>query len=281
MKLFAVAVVFFSIIPARADENVTVLRNRRYKQVGDTALLLDLYLPRSAKPTPLVVWIHGGGWRAGSKNHCPITWMTDHGYAVASIGYRLSDQAIFPAQIHDCKSAVRALRAKADKYNINPDKIAVAGSSAGGHLSALIGTSGGVSDLADPNDKFNTSDAVQAVIDIYGPANMITITQNSRGAGGPVEQLFGGPVRDNKQAALQASPVTHIDAKDPPTFIIHGEDDRLVPVRQSIDFAAALKKANVPVTLEVVKGMAHSHRRWMRDDDNRKKLIVFLREHLK
>ena len=134
MPYRAILLIAVLVSPLLADDQVTVLRNRRYKQVGDKALTLDLYLPASDKPTPLVVWIHGGGWRAGNKNRCPITWLNDHGFAVASINYRLTDVAIFPAQIHDCKTAIRALRTKAEKYNLDPNHIAVAGSSAGGHL---------------------------------------------------------------------------------------------------------------------------------------------------
>src|SRR5204863_10043821 len=108
---------------------------------------LDLYVPKSERPLPLVIWIHGGGWQAGNKANPPLLGLTQKGFAVASINYRFSQHAVYPAQIQDCKAAVRFLRKNADKYHLDPDHFGAWGASAGGHLVALLGTSGDAKDL--------------------------------------------------------------------------------------------------------------------------------------
>lgn len=134
--------------PPRLPKGVQAVRDLPYVESGHDRNRLDLYLPEKAEGRlPLVVWIHGGGWLAGSKDNCKALMMATKGYVVASINYRLSQHAVFPAQIEDCKGAIRWLRAHADKYHIDPKHVGVWGGSAGGHLVALLGTSGGVKDL--------------------------------------------------------------------------------------------------------------------------------------
>ncbi|HKB42657.1 MAG TPA: alpha/beta hydrolase, partial [Gemmataceae bacterium] len=152
-----------SSIPA----GTKVERNLEYVKGGHERNKLDLYIPEKADaPLPVVVWIHGGGWRAGSKDRCPITWLAGKGYLVASINYRLLQHGEFPAQIEDCKAAIRWLRANAKKYNLDPDRIGVMGASAGGHLVALLGTSGHVKDLEGKGGNAEQSSRVQAVVDL-------------------------------------------------------------------------------------------------------------------
>ena len=142
-----------------------------YKTVGGSDLALDIYLPTARNQrAPLVVWIHGGGWRSGSKDRCPVTFLTDSGYAVASINYRLTTVAPFPAQIEDCKAAIRWLRANADTFGFDRERVAVAGASAGGHLAALIGASGDVKAF-DKGEHLNYSSRVQSVVSIFGPTD--------------------------------------------------------------------------------------------------------------
>ena len=149
---------------------VKVLKGLEYGKASSRAMLLDLYLPeKGGKPMPLIIWIHGGAWLGGSKDDpSPALPFTAEGYTVAHVGYRLSPEAKFPAQIHDCKAAVRWLRANAQKYNLDRDKFAAWGASAGGHLVALLGTSGGVADLEGNVNDLKESSRVQAVVDWYG-----------------------------------------------------------------------------------------------------------------
>lgn len=163
--------------PPAPPKGVKVERDVQYVPEGDPAEALDIYLPEQAgtAPLPLVVYIHGGGWRAGSKNGCPAIPMVLRGYAAASVEYRFSKKAVFPAQIQDCQAALRFLRANSKKYNIDPDHIGVWGESAGGHLVALLGTSGGKNAFPAIGGNETQSDRVQAVCDFYGPADFNTV----------------------------------------------------------------------------------------------------------
>ena len=155
---------------------VTVQKDLAYVPGGHERQKLDLYLPKEAsKPLPVIVWIHGGGWQAGSKENNPLLAYAGKGYAVASINYRLSQHAVFPSQIEDCKTAIRWLRAHAKTYNLNPSKIGVAGSSAGGHLVALLGTAGEVKELEGKEGNLDQSSQVQCVVDLYGPTDFSTM----------------------------------------------------------------------------------------------------------
>jgi len=242
-----------------------ILRDLEYASVDEGSLKLDLYLPDPLpdEPRPLVVWIHGGGWRGGSKDwtRAPETLGTE--YVVASIDYRLSQDATFPAQIHDCKAAIRWLRAHAAEYGFDPDRIGAWGSSAGGHLVALLGTSGDVEELEGTvGDHLDQSSAVQAVCDFFGPTDFLAmIGQPSlldhRSPTSPESLLLGGPVAEMQELARLASPITFVDSSDPPFFIVHGDEDPTVPVEQSIDFHAALLAAGVESTLTIVEGAEH------------------------
>lgn len=247
----------------RVPPGVKAHRDLEYAKVGSISLKLDLYLPRNAppnKPLPLVAYIHGGGWRGGSKARCPAVLMCLKGYAAASIEYRLSGVAKFPAQIHDCKGAIRWLRANAKKYNLDPNRIGVWGSSAGGHLVALLGTSGDSNALeGDVGGNLEYSSRVQAVCDWFGPTDLVKIV-GDRGAdnvANVVARLLGGAVGDKRDLAILASPLTHVSKDDAPFLIMHGDQDRLVPLSQSRLLDAALKKAGVKSTLHVVKGRGH------------------------
>ena len=219
---------------------------------------LDLAVPPGDGPFPLVLWVHGGGWTNGSKEGGgPTVALLQFGYAVAAMNYRFSQHAVFPAQIHDVKAAVRYLRANARKFHLNPNRFGVAGGSAGGHLVALLGTSGGVKELEGNRGNGGVSSAVQAVCDIYGPADLTQVSLTDR-ADGLVAKLLGGPAAKKSQLARLASPITHVDKDDPPLIIIHGDKDPLVPVGQSRAFDEALRKSGVESTLIIVPGAAHN-----------------------
>ena len=175
-------------------------RDIEYARVGDTALLLDLYVPAHAPSPPVIVWVHGGAWRSGSKAGVPLQSLASR-YAIASVDYRLSPVAKFPAQAHDLKAAIRFLRAKAGEYKINAERIAIAGSSAGGHLAALVGVTNGVKELeGDVGQHRDQSSDVQAIVDFFGPANLTTILAQSTPHGLSVrvpalELLLRRPIR--------------------------------------------------------------------------------------
>jgi acetyl esterase/lipase len=230
-------------------------RDLEYVKNGHERQKLDLYLPEKADgPLPVVVWVHGGGWRGGSKERCPAIPFASKGFAVASVNYRLSQHATYPAQIEDCKAALRWLRANATTYRLIPDRIGVWGASAGGHLVALLGTAGDVKEL-DRGEHLDQSSRVQAVCNWFGPADFSRMGGPSPDS--PVTRLFGGTVAERKDLATQASPVTHASKDDPPFLIMHGDQDKLVPLAQSERLAEVLKKAGVDVTLRTLKGAGH------------------------
>jgi acetyl esterase/lipase len=205
---------------------------------------------------PVLVWIHGGGWQAGSRDSGIgiLALFVGRGYFCASIEYRLSKEAVFPAQIHDCKCAIRFLRAKAKEYHLDPDRIGVWGSSAGGHLVALLGTSANVKELEGTGGWEKYSSRVQAVCDFCGPADFLKWGDKAHPA---VVRLLGGRVSEQKDKAALASPVTHITKDLPPFLIVHGDVDKTVPVSQSESLSEALKESGADVTLQVVKGGSH------------------------
>jgi acetyl esterase/lipase len=230
---------------------------------------LDLYLPKrrtSDKPLPVIVFIHGGGWKAGDRksgmrNVAPYVASGD--YAGVSVGYRLTNEAQWPAQIHDCKAAIRWIRGHAKEFNLDADHIGVWGSSAGGHLVSIVGTSGDVPALEGRLGSYTTlSSRVQAVVNYYGPENFITmVTQPSTVdrtvPGYPEAVLIGGRVQDMTDAAKNASPVTYISKDDPPFLTAHGTKDPLVPFAQAKELEEKLQAVGVPSTLITMKDGGH------------------------
>ena len=159
-------------------EGVTVHRDLEYVEKGHARNKLDVYQPKSEGALPVVVWIHGGAWQTGSKENCPALFLSEKGYAVVSVNYRLSGHAVFPAQIEDCKAALRWVRANAKVYNLNPERIGVWGSSAGGHLAALLGTSGEVEALEGKGGNAKQSSRVQCAVDFFGPTDFAKMGGN-------------------------------------------------------------------------------------------------------
>lgn len=256
-----------------------------YARVDGRPLRLDLYLPREPSGLlPVIVFIHGGAWRSGDKSTCPIVHLAAEGYGVVSIDYRLTDKAVFPAQIHDCKGAIRWVRANANKYGFDPDRIGAWGSSAGGHLVALLGTSGGVKELeGDVGGNLQYSSRVQAVADFCGPSSFRLediegIEGVKKGATPPaLVALLGGTVEEKAGLARLASPTTFVTPDDPPFFIAHGEQDRVVPVNQARILADALKKTGVETTLHIDPKADHG----VGKPEIRKRAEEFFHKHLK
>ncbi len=237
---------------------------------GDEAQKLDLYLPEKAadKPLPLIVHIHGGGWMGGSKFPCPMMGMVAKGYAVASVEYRFSQKAKFPAQIQDCQAAIRWLRAHAQQYHFDTEHVGVVGGSAGGHLSSLVGTAGGKNAFPKIGGNEEQSDRVQAVCDIFGPADFGSVVKQAEEDKNvknifefntpkdPYSSLIGTKL-DDKEKTDAVSPVHYVSKDNPPFLILHGTHDTLVPYAQSVEFAAALKAQGVEAWLQTLPGAGH------------------------
>jgi acetyl esterase/lipase len=271
---------FKATLPRRGIAGVKILRDLEYVPGGHERNRLDLYLPEKAQgPLPLIVFIHGGGWSAGSKDGCPGVAMLEKGYAVASINYRLSQHAVFPAQIEDCKAAIRWLRANAKQYGYDASRVAVWGHSAGGHLSALLGTSGGVKEW-DVGGNLDQSSRVQAVIDWSGPTDFGAFAIFLRDPNSPVGRLLGCTPSENMGKAAKASPITFVSKDSAPFLIVHGDKDNLVPLSQAERLTDALKKAGVEVTLRVLAGVGHGGPEYM-NAENRKAVEEFLEKHLR
>jgi len=253
-----------------ASETVGVIahRNIPYIENGHPNQVLDIYLTDqpSDKPLPLMIWIHGGAWMAGSHTNPPVLYLVNEGFAVASIQHRFSSHAIWPAQVYDCKAAIRFLRAHAAEYNLDPNYFGVGGDSSGGHLATFIGTSGYVSDMEGDLGNTNMSSRVQAVVDWFGLTDFTLMDQQS-GPGSMIQHdspnspeslLLGGPVQDRLELASTANPLTYIDMNDPPFLIMHGDNDQLVPLGQSVILSKALIDACVEeVTMKTIHGAGH------------------------
>ncbi len=258
---------------ARIPDNpkVTIVQDIPYAGTDNDRQKLDLVLPKDpkGKRLPVVACIHGGGWRNGSRKAplgklAPLAASGE--YIGVSIGYRLTDEAQWPSQMYDCKAAIRWIRANADKYGMDAEKIAVWGTSAGGHLVAVLGTSGDVEELEGalgPNTKL--SSRVSCVLDFYGPTNFLLMEKHDLGtsridhdaANSPESLLVGGAIQEHPDLVAKANPITYVTPDDPPFLIVHGDQDPTVAYNQSELLHAALKDANVESTLITVVGGGH------------------------
>ncbi len=245
-------------------------RDVKYVPDGDAAQTLDIYFPEqpAEKPLPLLIWIHGGGWMGGSKAQNPYLNQLQRGYVTASIEYRFSQKAKFPAQIQDCQAAIRWLRAHAKKYSIDVERVGVGGGSAGGHLAALVGTSGGKQAFPKIGGHKDQSDRVQAVCDVFGPANFWTVIRQAEedknvknifkwNQGDPYSKLIDAKLGEDKAACDAVSPVHYVSKDAPPFLILHGDRDTLVPYAQSVELHELLVKAGVEATLQRLPGAGH------------------------
>ena len=262
----------------KVPEGVKVVRDLEYAQVKGVSLKLDLYRPSAmpSAPMPLVIWVHGGGWRNGSKTNCPAAWLATKGYAVASLDFRLLPEHPWPAQIEDPIAALRWLRQESEKYGYDASRSAAMGGSSGGHVVALWGT------LPLPAE-----DKVKAVVDLYGPTDLLTMPPNVLSekrtradlakANGAL--LLGGVVMDQPEKAKAVSALHQVSKDDVPFLILHGAADPGVPVDQSERLHAALKAAGVESTLKLIPGAGHGGKEF--DSPESRALIqAFLDRHL-
>lgn len=245
----ALTLVTLTLLSPGYAEEVTVLRDVTYCTGGGEALKMDIYPPKpAAKPAPVVLFIHGGGWEAGSKrNGWGGNW-AQRGYLFASIDYRLAPKYAFPAMIEDAKCAVRYLRGHATQYALDPNRIAVWGNSAGAHLAALLGLTGPKAGFEGTGGWPGVSSKVQAVVDMFGPADLL----DTRGAEmeHAVLKTFGGDPANLRHA----SPLNWVHADAPPFLILHGHSDGVVPFRQSQALYQGLHELGVNARLIEVEG---------------------------
>jgi acetyl esterase/lipase len=252
-------------------------------------LLLDLRVPDGRGPHPVLVYLHSGAWISGDRFGGPAVRQASRGYAVASIDYRLAPQYIWPAQVEDAKAAVRWLRANAARFHLDPNRIGIFGTSAGGHIGSVLGTSGGVASLEGielGNAQF--SSRVKVVVDLYGPTDLLRIEADKlpciplNGNAGymPPSLLMGCPIQQCREWTRTASPMTYITKDDPKFLIMHGLLDCLVPYKQSVALHQALEAAGVDSRLILVPNGDHGGKAF--DEAKHEKAIDdFLDTHLR
>jgi acetyl esterase/lipase len=236
---------------------------------GIRPLELDLYLPASADPAPVVVFLHGGGWRVGSRHaagpsyagSAPFERLAQAGIAVACVDYRLSGEATWPAQLHDAKAAVRWLRARAGELGIDGERVAAWGESAGGHLAELLGLTGNDPGLEGDVGLTGPSSAVAAVVAWFAPSDVRAMATDL--GADPLDPatleagLLGAPAPEVPGKAAEASPITHVTPDAPPFLLLHGTADGVVPCVQSERLYEALLEAGVEVELDVYEDADH------------------------
>lgn len=248
---------------------VELRRDVPYAGSGNPRQTLDLYLPKARAADarlPVIVFIHGGGWVGGNKSSGRAAlqdFVAGGNYAAASVAYRLAGEARWPAQIHDCKAAIRWIRANAASLGLDGERIAVMGTSAGGTLAVLLGVSGGVADLeGEVGPHLGTSSRVTCVVNRCGRLDFDAEPESARAAPsqakaleGRLTTMFGAPFAERRTAARQGSPITHLTSEDAPVLTLHGTRDELVPITQAESFDAAARRAGARhVMIRVVNG---------------------------
>jgi len=262
-----------------------VLRDVEFARIDGKSLALDLYLPKKAEKPPLLVWVHGGAWRSGDKAGVPVTALLDDGFAIASVNYRLSPEAKFPAQVHDIKAAIRFLRANAANFGLSTERIGIIGASAGGHLAALVGLTNGHPELEGKvGDCLAESSGVQCIVSLYGAGNLESILSQSTDFGvamrvPALQLLLGGQPVEKPDLARLASPVAHLDAGDPPLLLIHGDADPQMPWQQSQELATAAEKMKLTVQFVTLPGAKHGGNEFF-DAERITLMGDFLKKHL-
>jgi len=261
MRLFTTLALLLGSLPLSAQP--MEIHDIIYASPGGMDLGLDIYMPDNVGKPPLIVQVHGGAWRFGDKQSSVPMEFVEHGYALASLDFRQSTDAPFPAMVHDIKAAVRFLRANASEYGYDASRIAIIGASSGAHLAQVVGVSNGHPDLEGMEGDFlETSSDVQAIISYFGASDLTTILSQSTPFGLNVrepalELLLGSAPDENEVLAKLASPVYLVNAGDPPLLLLHGDMDPQMPINQSLQMLGAYKAQGLDVTFETVHGAVH------------------------
>lgn len=275
---------FLPLAISPADAAVTA--DVPYATVDGEPLRLDLYQPDTGAKGPLLVFVHGGAWEAGSKAGMPLTALVERGYSIASIDFRPASKAPFPGQVHDIKAAIRFLRAQAPRFGYDASRIGILGVSSGGHLAAAVGTSNGEPELEGALGEHRTeSSDVQAIVSYFGASNLTTILAQSTPFGVGIREpalkrLLGALPKDAEAVARAASPVFHVDARDPPLLLLHGDQDPQMPINQSHELEGAYERHGHSVDFIVVHGAAHGGDAFFAPD-NIERVAAFLDTHLR
>lgn len=293
ITLILIAILPFvtSVHRENLSSGVRIIRNIAYAKDSDNPRQkLDLYIPRtkSKKPLPVVVWIHGGGWIEGDKADSPALELAKKGFAACSINYRLAPKNIFPAQLYDCKAAIRWLKVHGTEFGLNKNLIGVWGVSAGGHLALMLATTSNIESLEGDLGNNQADSSIKACCDWCGPTDLISFKSqcapdsaySTVSPADLVDALLGGPVEKNKELAKQASPITYVpnvETTCPPILIMHAKNDPIVPFIQSQEFANLLSSKKMPVTMIKI----NSDRHVFLTSDSFKMVTDFFSEHLK
>jgi len=263
--LFAVALAY---PPTPGTGTYTTIQNLEYARVGNDGLDLDLRIPDGTGPFPVILSLHSGAWITGDRTGGPAIRQASRGYAVASIDYPLAPVHVWPSQLEACKAAVRWLRANAARFNLDPTRIGVFGTSAGGHLAAMLGTTADRPEFEAPelgNPQF--SSAVKAVVDLYGPVDLLKMDEQKLPCYGnlsanspfmPPSLLMGCPIQECKDKTATSNPINYISRDDPPFLIMQGQLDCLTPWQQSKMLYDALREDGVDATLYLLPTAQHS-----------------------
>ncbi len=263
-------------------DNVIEQKDIEYGKAGDRSLQLDLYSPEKMdKPAPGIIFIHGGGWKSGHRRDMKFYTVdfAKRGYVCATVSYRLAGEALFPAAVQDVKCAVRWMRANAVKYNIDPERIAVSGNSAGGYFSLMTGYSSDVPELEGDSGNAGVSSRPQAVINFYGPVDMTTDFAKKQSL---VVDFLGKTYDEYPKLHEFASPISHLTKDDPPTLILHGTLDSTVPIKQADMLADKLKSLGIDCFYDKYEGWPHTMD--LAEAVNKRcqyQMVQFLEEHLK
>ena len=259
--LLSLFLLWFAPATQTAEEQFTVVSDVPYCKGGGQELLMDVFVPKRAirRPTPAILWIHGGGWERGDKNgNSGAQLLAAAGFVTASLFYRLSGDWPFPADIEDCKCAIRFLRANAQAYGIDPERIGVAGASAGGHLAELVATAGPDAGLEGDGGWPGISSRVQAASAYYGVSDFtVGAMQFQHHTGKVVLKLFRGTESEKPDLYRRASPIYFVSRDSPPLLLVHGEQDDLVPFDQSVRMAEAYRRLRLAVEFVGVKNAGH------------------------
>jgi acetyl esterase/lipase len=251
--------------PAQGAEAIRSISDIAYATVDGKPLALDLHLPVAVTSPYLVVYVHGGAWSSGDKAGYP-SFLVERGFAVASVDFRSTTEAPFPANVQDIKAAIRFLRARATDYGYRGDRIAIAGASSGAHLAMLVGVTQGNAELEGrEGESLAQSSAVQAIVSYFGASNLTTILAQSTPFGLNVrvpalERLLGSQPEKTLELARLASPVFQVDGRDPPLLLMHGDQDPQMPINQLHEMQAAYERAGLSAEVRVLHGAGHDSR---------------------